>query len=174
MTTLHVRLDFTVSKSSLVPFNSTICPRNGPKMRQKAPKYAQCAPTPRNQARAVSWALWLKIRFRGHLVHPQPPTFCGFQASQSPNETRKPSNQWSLGAAGGQPGPRMAGANGGSTRVPGAKKIIFSKVVSRPLGMLKHVFLGRCEPVVTRFGPWKIPTRLENVPFWTQIYVKNG
>ena len=113
VSTLHVRLDFTVSKSSLVPFNSMICPRNGPKMRQKAPKSAQCAPTPRNQAGAVSWALWLKIRFRGHLVHPQSPTFCGFQASQSPNETRRPSNQWSLGAAGGQPGPRMAGANGG-------------------------------------------------------------
>ena len=174
VSTLHVRLDFTVSKSSLVPFNSMICPRNGPKMRQKAPKSAQCAPTPRNQAGAVSWALWLKIRFRGHLVHPQSPTFCGFQASQSPNETRRPSNQWSLGAAGGQPGPRMAGANGGSTRVPGAKKIIFSKVVPRPLGMLKHVFLGRFEPVVTRFGPWKIPKCLENGPFWTQICVKNG
>ena len=38
MSTLHVRLDFTVSKSSLVPFISTICPRNGPKRRQKAPK----------------------------------------------------------------------------------------------------------------------------------------
>ena len=174
VSTLHVRLDFTVSKSSLVPFNSTICPRNGPKMRQNAPKSAQCAPTPRNQARAVSWALWLKIRLRGHLVHPQPPTFCGFQASQSPNETRRPPNQWSLGAAGGQPGPRMAGANGGSTRVPRAKKMIFSKVVPRPLGMLKHVFLGRFEPVVTRFGSWKIPKCLENGPFWTQICVKNG
>ena len=49
--TLHVRLDFAVSKSPLAPFNSTICPRNGPKRRQKAPKTAQCAPTPRNQAR---------------------------------------------------------------------------------------------------------------------------
>ena len=38
VSTLHVRLDFTVSKSSLVPFNSTICPRDGPKRRQKAPK----------------------------------------------------------------------------------------------------------------------------------------
>ena len=38
MSTLHVQLDFTVSKSSLLPFNSTICPRNGPKMRQNAHK----------------------------------------------------------------------------------------------------------------------------------------
>ena len=66
------------------------------------------------------------------------------------------------------------GANGGSTTVPRAKKIIFSKGVSRPLGMLKLVFLGRFEPVVARFGPWKIPKCLENGPFWDQQWVKNG
>ena len=44
MATLHVRLDFTASNSPLVPFNSTVCPRNGPKRRQKAPKSAQCKP----------------------------------------------------------------------------------------------------------------------------------
>ena len=172
MATSHVRLDFAVSKSRLVPFNSTICPRNGPKRRQKAPKSAQCAPTPRNQARAVSWATWLKIRFRGHLVHPQAPTFCGFQAAELPNETPRPPYQWSLCVAGGQHSPRTKGANGGSTRVPGAKKIIFSKVVPRPLGMLKQVFLARFEPVVTRFGPWKIPKCLENGPIQDQkIYI---
>ena len=58
---IQVRLDFTVSKSTLVPFNSTICPRNGPKRRQKDPKSALFALTPRNQARAVSWVTWLKI-----------------------------------------------------------------------------------------------------------------
>ena len=40
MATPHVRLDFTVSKGYLVPFNCTICLRNGPKRRQKAPKYS--------------------------------------------------------------------------------------------------------------------------------------
>ena len=171
--TLHVRLDFTVTKSSLLPPNSTICPRNGQKRRQKAPKSAPCAPTPRNQERAVSWATWLKSEFRGHLVHPQPPTFCGFQASESPNEPPRPLYQWSLGGASGHPSLRTAGANGGSTRVPGAKKIVFPKVVPRPLGMLKQVFLGRFEPVVARFGPWKIPKCLENGPFWDQQWVKN-
>ena len=102
---VHVRLDFTVSKSPLVRFNSTICPRYGPKKRQKAPKFAQCAPTPQNQARAGSSATWLKIRFKGHLVHPQPPTFCGFQASESPNEPPRPPYQWSLVGAGGQHSP---------------------------------------------------------------------
>ena len=52
--------------------------------------------------------------------------------------------------------------------------MIFSKVVPRPLGMLKQVFLGRFEPVVARFGPWKIPKCLENGPFWDQQWVKNG
>ena len=169
-----MRLDFLVTKGSSAPCNSTICPRNGPKRRQKAPKTAQCAPAPRNQERAVSWATWLKNEFRGHLVHPQPPTFYGFQASELPNETRRPRYWWSLGAAGGPASPRTVGANGGSTRVPKAKKITFSKVVPRPLGMLKQVFLGRFEPVVARFGPWKIPKCLENGPFGDQHWVKNG
>ena len=172
--TLHVRIDFLATKGPLVPSNSTICPRNGPKRRQKVPKTAQCAPAPRNQERAVSWATWLKNEFRGHLVHPQPPTFYGFQASESPNETPRPPYQWSLGAAGGPASPRTVGANGGSTRVPRAKKMIFSKVVPRPLGMLKQVFLGHFEPVVAHFGPWKIPKCLENGPFWDQQWVKNG
>ena len=169
-----MRLDFLVTKGPLVPSNSTTCPRNGPKRRQKALKTAQCAPAPRNQERAVSWATWLKTKFRGHLVHPQPPTFYGFQPSESPNDPRRPPYQWSLGAAGGPASPRTVGAKGGSTRVPGAKKMIFSKVVPRPLGMLKQVFLGRFEPVVARFGPWKIPKCLENGPFWDQQCVKNG
>ena len=157
-----------------VPFNSTICPRNGPKRRQKAPKSAQCAPTPRNQARAVSWATLLKTEFRGHLVHPQPPSFCGFQAAELPNEPPRPPYQWSLGGAGGQHSPRTVGANGGSTRVPRAKKIIFSKVVPRLLGMLKQAFLAHFEPVVARFGPWKFPKCLEDGPFQDQQWVKNG
>ena len=135
---------------------------------------AICVKQAQNQERAVSWVTWLKTEFQGHLFHPQPPTSCGFQASESPNETPRPPYQWSLGGAGGQPGPRTARANGGSTRVPGAKKIVFSKVVLRPLGMLKQVFLAHFEPVVTCFGPWKIPKCLENGPFWDQKWVKNG
>ena len=52
--------------------------------------------------------------------------------------------------------------------------MIFSKVVPRPLGMLKQVFLGRFEPVVACFGPWKIPKCHENMLFWDQQCVKNG
>ena len=40
--------------------------------------------------------------------------------------------------------------------------------------MLKHVFLDHFVPVVTRFGPWRIPKCLENGPFWDEKWVKNG
>ena len=68
----------------------------------------------------------------------------------------------------------MVGANGGSTVVPGAKKTFFCKVFPGPLGMVKQVFLARFEPMVARFGPWKIPKCLENGPFQDQKWVKNG
>ena len=56
----------------------------------------------------------------------------------------------------------MVGADGGSSRVPGARKMIFfSKVVPRPFGMLKQVFLARFEPMVTRFGPRKYQNALK-------------
>ena len=168
-----MRLDYPITKSSFLPSNSTICPINGPKNGEKGPN-VRCSVKPRtqNQERAVSWPMWFKSEFQGHLVHTQPPTFCGFQASESPNEKPRPPYQWSLGGARGQPGRRTVGANCGSTRVPGAKKIFFSKVVLRPLGMLKQVFLAHFEPVVTRFGPWKIPKCLGNGPFWEQKWVK--
>ena len=41
-------------------------------------------------------------------------------------------------------------------------KIIFSKFVPRPLGVLKQVFLARFEPTVARFDPPKFPKSLEN------------
>ena len=40
--------------------------------------------------------------------------------------------------------------------------------------MLKQLFLAHVEPVVTWFGPWKIPKWLENGPFWDQKWVNNG
>ena len=40
--------------------------------------------------------------------------------------------------------------------------------------MLKQVFLAHFEPVVTHFGPWKIPQCLENGPIWDRKWVKNG
>ena len=43
-----------------------------------------------------------------------------------------------------------------------------------PFGMLKRVNRACFEPVVTRFGPRKIPKCLYNGPFWDQKWVKIG
>ena len=124
--------------------------------------------------RAVSWATWLKTEFPGHLFNPQPPSFFGFQSSELGNEPPEPLYQWSLGGAGGQPGPRTVGANDWSAGLPWAKTVIFSKLVPRPLGMFKQVLLGPFQSVVARYGPRRIPKCLANVPFWNQKWVKNG
>ena len=74
----------------------------------------------------------------------------------------------------GRPAHAQWGPTVGPPGSPGRKKSFFSKVVPRPLGMLKQVFFGGFEPVVARFGPWKIPKCLENGPFWDPKWVKNG
>jgi hypothetical protein len=50
----------------------------------------------------------------------------------------------------------------------------FSKSHDAPFGMLKQVFFAKFEPVVTHYGPWRIPKCLENGPFWDQTWVKKG
>ena len=52
--------------------------------------------------------------------------------------------------------------------------MIFFKVVTRPLGMLKEVFLGRFEPVVARLGPWKPQNALKMGRFKTKNGSKMG
>ena len=54
------------------------------------------------------------------------------------------------------------------------RKRVFSKSDHGRLGVLKHVFSARFEPVETRFGPWRMPKCLENGPFWDQNWVDNG
>ena len=58
--------------------------------------------------------------------------------------------------------------------VKNGSKTCFSKSDPGPFGMLKQVFLARFEPVVTRFGPWKIPKCLKKGPLWQQNCVING
>ena len=51
----------------------------------------------------------------------------------------------------------------------GSEKLVYNSDTG-PFGMLKQVFFTFFNPVVGRFGSWKIPTCLENGPFGT----KNG
>ena len=74
----------------------------------------------------------------------------------------------------GSPGRGQWGPTVGPPGFAGREKNIFSKDVPPPRGLLKQVFLAPFEPVVTCFGPWKIPKCLENGPFWDQNRVQNG
>ena len=56
----------------------------------------------------------------------------------------------------------------------GRKKLMFSKVVPRPLEMLHQGFLAYVEPVVTRFGPLEMPKCLKNGLFWDPPCAKNA
>ena len=151
-------------------------------MSQKLPKKAPTSPkfcadwraTATNQEQAISLATWLKTRFRGHLVHPQPPTFCGFHASKLPKWTpRTP-----------VPRPtrlRQAASSSPNRWVPKwvnmvqwGRKMTFLKNDPRPCVMLKQVFLDCFELVVAHFGPPKIPKCLEDALFWAQKWVENG
>ena len=58
--------------------------------------------------------------------------------------------------------------------VNNGSKTRFSKGDSGLFGVLKQVFLAHFGPMVTRFGPWKIPKCLENGLFWEQNWVKHG
>ena len=97
VSTLHVRLHFTVSKSSLVPFNSTICPRNGPKRRQKAPKTcAMRTTTPKpSTGRILGYVAQIRIPRA-----PSPPAtphflwFRSFRIAQRATQTPVPLVTW--------------------------------------------------------------------------------
>ena len=47
--------------------------------------------------------------------------------------------------------------NGRAKMGKNGSKILFSKSDLEPFGMLKRVFFACFEPMVTLFGPWKIP-----------------
>ena len=135
---------------------------------------AVCVREARNQERAVPWATWLKTEFRGHPVHPQPPTFCGFQALNGPRRRVDPRTSCHLVQSEGSLARARLGPTVGPPWSMERKKKFFFQADPRPLGMLKQVFVGRFEPVVAHFGPWKIPKYLENGPFQDQKWVKNG
>ena len=83
--TLNVRLDFPVTKSTFLPSHPTICPRNGPKMAKNGPNYAQCVSnTSKNKNGPYLGLRGSKPNSEG-TYSPHPHTFCGFQASGSPN-----------------------------------------------------------------------------------------
>ena len=172
MATPHVRLHFPVSKSPLVPFNSTMCPRNGPKRRQKAPKSAQCAPSP---PKPSTGCILCYVAQNSIQRTPSPPATPHFSWTRNRLNGRLDTHtSGHLVVPEGSPARARWGPKVGPVhQCPRGEKCFF-KVVPRPLGMLKSVFLAYLEAVVARFGPCKIPKCLENGPFWDQKCVEIG
>ena len=108
------------------------------------------------------------MRFRGLLLHPQPPTFCGFHPSELPKRTPRPQYLGPLGCGKLQAQAQTGGCPNGLTGSSRGKKMTFLKNYPRPCATLKHLFLDRFELVVAHFGPPKFPKCLENE------WVKNG
>ena len=145
-------------------------------MSEKRPKKAP--KSPKNCAMCTSTSKPRTGRILGYVAQkripraPSPPAtphFLWFPSLQNcPTRHLDPRTSGHLVRPEGRPAHAQWGPTVGPPRSPGRKKNNFSKVVPRPLWMLKQVFLGRFEPVVARFGPWKIPKCLENGPFWAR------
>ena len=82
----------------------------------------------------------LKANSEGTYSTRNPPLFVVSKPQICPTRRLDPRTIGHLVDTVKQPRARTVGANSGSTGVPGAEKILFSKVVPRPLGMLKQVF----------------------------------
>ena len=67
------------------------------------------------------------MRFRGHLLHPQPPTFCGFHPSKLPKRTPRPQYLGPLGCGKLQAQAQIGGCPNGSTGSSRGKKMTFLK-----------------------------------------------
>ena len=143
-----------------------------PKRPKKAPRSPKCCvdwlATATNQEKAISLATWLKMRFRGHRLHTQSPTFCGFHPSELPKRTPRPPHLGPVGCA------KQVGAQMGHHGPIGAKNRLFSKNDPSLCVILRQVILDYFELVVAHFGPPKIPKCHENGLFWDQKWVKNG
>ena len=138
--TLHVRLDCPMTISPFLPSDSTICPRNGPKMAESGRDCAHFVST----SPEIKNGLYLGLRgstsnSQGMESTCKPPLFVVFKPQNRPTRPLDPIpvvTCWSRRAA--------RGAHGGGHQWvhqgPRGEKNIFSKVVPGPFGMQTSVF----------------------------------
>ena len=160
-----------VTNSPLLPSNSTICPRNGPKMAENGPDCAQFVSNSPNMENG----LYLGLRgsnpnSEGTYSTRNPPLLVVSKPRNRPTRHLDPRTSGHLVEPEGSAARARWGPTVGPKGSPGRKKSFFLKL---PLGMPEQVFSACFEPVVTRFGPWKMPKCLENGLFWDQKWVKN-
>ena len=157
-----------------MPSNSTICPRNGPKRRQKAPKSAQCALAPQNQVRAVSWATWLKNEFRGHPVTRNPPLFMVSKPQNRPTRRLDPRTSGHLVQPEGRLAHAQWGPAVGPPGSPGRKKSFFPKLFLDHLVCSNKCFSAVLSPWWRVLGHGKSQNALKMGHFGTKNGSKMG
>ena len=134
--------------------------RKRPKKAPRSPKFCvDWLATATNQEQAIFLATWLKAQFRGHLIHPQSPTFCGFHPSELPKRTPRPPYLGPVGCGKLQAHTQTGGCPNGSTGSNRGKTLSFLKNDPRPCVMLKQVFLDCFELVGAHFVPLRIRTK---------------
>ena len=138
---------------------------------KKAPRSSKCR-QPQTKNRPYLWLHGSKCD--SDLLHPQPPTFCGFHPSELPKRTPRPQYLGPLGCSKLQAQTQTGGCPNGSTGSSRGIRMTFLKNDPRPCATLKQVSSDHFELVVAHFGPMKIPKCLENGLFWVQKWVKNG
>ena len=173
--TFHVRLICPVPKSTFLPSSSTICPRN----RRKTAKNGLnvrclCQTSPKTKKGPYLGLGGSTTNSEGTYSSRNPPLFVVSKPQNYPTRRLDPCTSGHLVVPEGSAARAQRGPTVGPPGSPGRKKMVFSKVVPRPLGMLKQVFLLRFERTVARLGPWKIPKCLVNGSIWDQKGVKNG
>ena len=164
-----------MTKGPLVPSNSTICPRNGPKRRQKAPKIcAMCTNTPKPRTGRIFGYVAQKRISRA----PSPPAtlhflwFPSLRIAQRDTQTPVPVVTWCSRRA-GQPthswGPTM-----GPPRSPGRKKSFFPKLFLDHLGCSNKCFWAILSPWWCVLGHEKSQNSLKMGRFGTNNGSKMG
>ena len=167
---VHVRLNCPLKKSLLLPSNSRTQPKNG----YKLPKFAMfVSHGPKTKNGPYRGLRGSKTNSEGTQSTCNPPLFVVSKPQKPPTSHLDLRTSGHLVEPEGN-GPARGGGQQWVHQGPQGKTIIFSKVVPRPLAMLKQVLLAHFEPVVMRSGPWKLPKCLENGSCWEQKWVKNG
>ena len=152
--------------------------RKRPKKAPRSSKFSvDWLATATNQEHAISLATWLKMRFRGHFIHPQSPTFCGFHPSELPKRTPRPPYLSPVGC--GKLQAQTGGCPNGSTGSNRGKKLTFLKNDPRPCVMLKQVFLDCFEldltwTVLSLWWPIWVLQKSQNALKMGCVGTKNG
>ena len=122
--TLHVRLDFPVSMSSLRPSNSMICPGNGPKRPLEAPNADS-----HKQRIGHIFGYMAQNAIPRAPTPPATPHFLWFLPLILPKRTIRPQYLGPLGCSKLQPQAQTSGCPNGSTGSSRDKKMTFSKMI---------------------------------------------